>query len=131
MSSRSRVCRDCGERFDPVRFDQGRCGPCSNAERDAELIEKALRRAPGRSVDWVAAATGVPADRIRELAAAGRLPVSPGGADIPAQCTCPPGDEGHCRYCRAQLARRFAEARYEAAREVQATVARGMRMRRG
>jgi hypothetical protein len=130
MSSHSRVCRDCGERFVPTSFDQGRCALCSAVERDAVLIAKALRRAPGRSVDWVAAATGVSSDRIRELAAAGRLTAAPAGADIPSACTCAPGDGGRCAYCRAQLARRFAEARYEAARDAKAEPARGMRMRR-
>lgn len=130
MSLRTRVCRDCGERFSPVRFDQSRCTACSAVEREAELIANALRRAPGRSVDWVAAATGVPSERIRELAAAGRLVAAPGGAEIPSACTCAPGDGGRCAYCRAHLARRFAEARYEAKLEASTAAPRGMRMRR-
>jgi hypothetical protein len=46
---------------------------------------------------------------------------------MPTECVCPPGETGRCAYCRSRLALRFAEARYEASRQVEPK--NGMRMR--
>ena len=129
MPTRTRGCRACGERFAVQRFDQAYCRSCGEARRDIDLIEACLHSSPGQGVDWVAIATGVTADRIRELAAAGMLAAVPAGAEVPGACACEPGTTGRCGYCRSQLAQRFSEATYAASRPAGEPV-RGMRMRR-
>jgi hypothetical protein len=129
MPTVTRGCRACGERFTVQRFDQTYCKECGAARRDVDLIEACLHSSPGQSVDWVAIATGVDADRIRSLASQGRLAAVPAGAELPGACQCEPGTTGRCGYCRAQLAQRFGEATYAATRAAGQPV-RGMRMRR-
>ena len=129
MQTNTRACRECSERFSPLRYDQAYCRPCSDARRDIDLVEACLFSSPGRTVDWVSIATGVSSDRIRELAAEGKLRKLPAGADLPTECVCEPEKPGRCPYCRSKLALRLHEAHYEASKG-KAAPARGMRMRR-
>jgi hypothetical protein len=128
MGHRERTCRECAERFSPTRFDQVHCRTCSDRLRDVHLIHDTLFSSPNQSVDRVAIATGLSIERIRDLAAEGALRAIPVGADMPTECVCPPGETGRCAYCRSKLALRFAEARYEAARQI-SPANRGLRMR--
>jgi hypothetical protein len=127
MGHRERTCRECSERYTPTRFDQVHCRTCSDRLRDVHLIHDTLFGSPNQSVDRVAIATGLSIERIRDLAAEGALRAVPVGADMPTECVCPPGETGRCAYCRSKLALRFAEARYEASRQVEPK--NGMRMR--
>ena len=127
MGHRERTCRECSERYTPTRFDQVHCRTCSDRLRDVHLIHDTLFSSPNQSVDRVAIATGLSIERIRDLAAEGALRAVPVGADMPTECVCPPGETGRCAYCRSKLALRFAEARYEASRQVGPK--NGMRMR--
>jgi hypothetical protein len=127
MGHRERTCRECSERYTPTRFDQVHCRTCSDRLRDVHLIHDTLFSSPNQSVDRVAIATGLSIERIRDLAAEGALRAVPVGADMPTECVCPPGETGRCAYCRSKLALRFAEARYEASRQVEPK--NGMRMR--
>ena len=127
MGHPERTCRECGQRFAPTRFDQVHCGTCSQRLRDVHLIHDTLFSSPHQSVDRVAISTGLSIERIRDLAAEGALRAIPVGADMPTECVCPPGETGRCAYCRSKLALRFAEARYEASRQVGPK--NGMRMR--
>ena len=127
MGHRERTCRECSERYTPTRFDQVHCRTCSERLRDVHLIHDTLFSSPNQTVDRVAIATGLSIERIRDLAAEGALRAVPVGADMPTECVCPPGETGRCAYCRSKLALRFAEARYEASRQVGPK--NGMRMR--
>ena len=127
MGHRERTCRECSERYTPTRFDQVHCRTCSDRLRDVHLIHDTLFSSPNQSVDRVEIATGLSIERIRDLAAEGALRAVPVGADMPTECVCPPGETGRCAYCRSKLALRFAEARYEASRQVEPK--NGMRMR--
>jgi hypothetical protein len=127
MGHRERTCRECSERYTPTRFDQVHCRTCSERLRDVHLIHDTLFSSPNQSVDRVAIATGLSIERIRDLAAEGALRAVPVGADMPTECVCPPGETGRCAFCRSKLALRFAEARYEASRQVGPK--NGMRMR--
>ena len=111
-----------------MRFDQAHCPTCDAARRDVDLIDACLRSSPGQSVDWVALATGVPIDRVLELAAEGRLAAAPAGADVPRACTCDPASPARCGYCTLQLRSRLRDAAFDAAKAATAPV-RGMRMR--
>ncbi len=124
----TRACRTCSERFIPLRFDQAHCPPCDAARRDVDLIDACLRSSPGQNVDWVALATGVPIERVLELAAEGRLAAAPIGADVPRSCRCEPSSPGRCAYCTLQLRGRLRDAAFDAAKAA-STPVRGMRMR--
>jgi hypothetical protein len=128
VATPTRSCRTCSERFTPTRFDQAHCGPCDASRRDVDLIDSCLRSSPGQNVDWVSLATGVPVERVVELAAEGRLVAAPAGADVPRACTCDPASPGRCGYCQQQLRGRLRDAAYDAAKAAPGPV-RGMRMR--
>jgi hypothetical protein len=130
MAPRERSCRQCSGRFAPTRFDQAYCQDCSRRLRDAHLIEDAMFGSPHQSIDRIAISTGLSIERIRELATEGALAAIPVGADMPTECVCPPGVYGRCAHCRSQLALRFAEASYQAAKLAD-NAKSGMRMRDG
>ena len=129
MPATTRACRECGDRFPANRYDQAYCRTCGEARRDVDLVETCLASSPGQSVDWVSIATGVTADRIRELASDGQLERLPTGADLPTECVCTSEAPGRCPYCRSKLALRLHEATYEASKSRGEPV-RGMRGRR-
>ncbi len=128
MAPRDRSCRQCSDRFTPARFDQAFCPACSLRLRDAHLIEDAMFGQPHQSIDRISISTGLSIERIRELATSGALTAIPVGADMPTECICPPGESGRCAHCRSQLALRFAEASYQAAKLADPAQS-GMRMR--
>jgi hypothetical protein len=128
MASPTRVCRGCGERFEPRRYDQVFCRPCGDARHDIDLVDRYLRGTPNQGVERVSIATGVATDRIRELALAGQLETLPAGLDLHDRCTCPAGDTGRCPYCRQRVAQRIAEATQAARRATPGP--RGLRARR-
>jgi hypothetical protein len=67
-----------------------------------------LRGHPEEPVTRVSIATGVSEQAIAAFAAAGLLPAVPPGAEPEPPCTC--NGRSRCPVCRAQVARRIAQA---------------------
>jgi hypothetical protein len=108
MTWNARLCRECRDRFVPLRADQQICGPCASQSDELHALLSYLRAHPEEPITRVSVATGVPESSISQLAQAGLLPVVPAGADPPSRCTC----EGNarCPVCKSELARRIVRA---------------------
>jgi hypothetical protein len=110
--TRSRLCRRCGARFLPARYDGAVCAPCGDAERDRLVIEEYLHGAPLSSLERTSIVTGVPPAEIRRLAEAGLLARVPADLGPDAEvCSCPPGRTGRCLACRVRLAAELRDVR--------------------
>ena len=108
MTWNARLCRECRDRFVPVRADQQVCSPCAAQSDELHALLSYLRAHPEEPITRVAVATGVPEHSITQLAQAGLLPVVPHGAELKPTCSC----EGNarCPVCKAEVAKRIVRA---------------------
>jgi hypothetical protein len=105
MTWNARLCRECRDRFVPLRADQQICGPCASQSDELHALLSYLRAHPEDPITRVSVATGVSEHAISQLAQAGLLPVVPHGAELKPRCTC----EGNtrCPVCKAEVARQI------------------------
>jgi hypothetical protein len=108
MTWNARLCRECRDRFVPLRADQQTCGPCASQSDELHALLSYLRAHPEDPVTRVSVATGVSEQSISRLAQAGLLPVVPAGAEGAPRCTC----EGNvrCPVCKAEVAKQIVRA---------------------
>jgi hypothetical protein len=108
MTWNARLCRECRNRFVPLRADQQICAPCASQSDELHALLSYLRAHPEEPITRVSVATGVSEASISRLAQAGLLPVVPPGAELKPRCTC----EGNarCPVCKAELAKRVVRA---------------------
>ena len=81
MTWNARLCRECRERFVPLRADQQTCSPCASQSDELHALLSYLRAHPEDPITRVSVATGVSEASISQLAQAGLLPVVPHGAE--------------------------------------------------
>ncbi len=108
MTWNARLCRECHDRFAPVRADQQVCGPCAAQSDELHAVLSYLRAHPEDPLTRVSVATGVSEQSITQLARAGLLPVVPAGAEAAPSCTCEGGSR--CPVCKAEVAKRIVRA---------------------
>jgi hypothetical protein len=128
MGWNPRLCRSCGNRFDPTRLEDRLCRPCTARAGDLPIVVEYLRTHLDDSLTRVACATGVAEDVICRYAREGLLPHVPSGAEGEPTCSCPPGRSGVCPTCRAELAARIVSGGHAAPVRPPRPV-RGMRTR--
>jgi hypothetical protein len=107
MTWNTRLCKECRDRFAPLRADQQICGPCAAQSDELHALLHYLRAHPEDPITRVSVATGVSEASITQLARAGLLPVVPHGATTPS-CTCEGGSR--CPVCKAEVAKRIVRA---------------------
>jgi hypothetical protein len=108
MTWNARLCRECRDRFVPLRADQQICAPCASQSDELHALLSYLRAHPEDPVTRISVATGLSEQTITRLAQAGLLPVVPPGAEQKAPCTCAGG--ARCPVCRAEVAKRIVRA---------------------
>ena len=108
MTWNARLCRECRDRFVPLRADQQTCAPCAAQSDELHALLSYLRAHPEDPLTRVSVATGVSEQSITQLARAGLLPVVPAGAEGSPSCTCQGGTR--CPVCKAEVARRIVRA---------------------
>jgi hypothetical protein len=108
MTWNARLCRECHDRFVPVRADQQICSPCAAQSDELHALLSYLRAHPEDPITRVSVATGVSEAAITQLAQAGLLPVVPHGAEQKPRCTCENGSR--CPVCKAEVAKRIVRA---------------------
>jgi hypothetical protein len=108
MTWNARLCRECRDRFVPLRADQQICAPCASQSDELHALLSYLRAHPEDPVTRISVATGLSEQTITRLAQAGLLPVVPPGAEQKATCTCAGG--ARCPVCRAEVAKRIVRA---------------------
>jgi predicted amidophosphoribosyltransferase len=108
MTWNARLCRECRDRFVPLRADQQVCGPCAAQSDELHALLSYLRAHPEDPLTRVSVATGVSEQSITQLARAGLLPVVPAGAEASPSCTCEGGSR--CPVCKAEVAKRIVRA---------------------
>jgi hypothetical protein len=108
MTWNARLCRECRDRFVPLRADQTICGPCASQSDELHALLSYLRAHPEEPITRVSVATGVSEASISRLAQAGLLPVVPAGAEGTPRCSC----EGNvrCPVCKAEVAKQIVRA---------------------
>ena len=108
MTWNARICRECRDRFVPLRADQQICAPCASQSDELHALLSYLRAHPEDPITRVSVATGLSEQTITQLAQAGLLPVVPPGAEQKAACSCAGGVR--CPVCRAEVAKRIERA---------------------
>jgi orotidine-5'-phosphate decarboxylase len=108
MTWNARLCRECRDRFVPLRADQQICAPCASQSDELHALLSYLRAHPEDPVTRISVATGLSEQTITQLAQAGLLPVIPPGAEQKAACSCTGG--ARCPVCRAEVAKRIVRA---------------------
>jgi hypothetical protein len=108
MTWNARLCRECRDRFVPLRADQQICSPCAAQSDELHALLSYLRAHPEDPITRVSVATGVSEAAITQLAQAGLLPVVPHGAEQKPRCTCENGSR--CAVCKAEVAKRIVRA---------------------
>ena len=91
MTWNARLCRQCHDRFVPLRADQQICGPCASQSDELHGQLSYLRAHPEDPRHRVSVATGVCEQAISQLAQAGLLPVVPAAPSRSRRCSCRAG----------------------------------------
>jgi len=73
MTWNARLCRECRERFVPLRADQQICAPCASQSDELHALLSYLRAHPEDPITRVSVATGLSEQTITQLAQAGLL----------------------------------------------------------
>jgi hypothetical protein len=108
MSWNSRLCRQCGARFNPARIDARLCRACDSHEVALAIVVEYLVAHPDAELTRLSLATGVSEEVIASFARAGALPSIPSGGG--RTCMCPPDQPGSCLACRGRWAAMFDTA---------------------